>query len=165
MKLTEFQNRLETSNIPVIVDLWAPWCAPCRTTKPLLEALAEEYTGQVDFMAVNADESREILGYYRVLVIPTVLSFQEGQLVGRVTGAQNEENYRKLFEAALQGEFPQLPLARFDRTLRLGAGALMIGVALFTGAWPLALLGGFLGFLGVYDRCPVWLALRSRLRS
>jgi thioredoxin 1 len=165
MKLTEFLKRLETSNAPVIVDLWAPWCVPCRTTKPILEALATEYAGQVEFLAINADDSGEVVEHYRVLGIPTVLSFQEGQLVRRITGAQNEANYRRIFEAALQGEVPQLQLARFDRILRLGAGVLLIGAALLTDTWTLALLGGFLGFLGLYDRCPLWKAIRGKLST
>lgn len=165
MKLTDFLNRLETSNVPVIVDLWAPWCVPCRTTKPILEALAAEYEGRVEFQAVNADESGELVQHFRVLGVPTVLSFQKGQLVGRITGAQDEANYRRIFEAALQGEVPQLQLARFDRILRLGAGVLLIGAALLTDAWPLALLGGFLGFLGLYDRCPLWKAFRGKLST
>jgi thioredoxin 1 len=163
MKLNDFQNWLDTVKLPVIVDLWVPWCVPCQTTKPILESLAEEYAGQVDFITVNADEAGEVVDRYRVLGIPTVLSFREGQLIGRVTGAQNEANYRRFFEAAQQGEDPQLPLTRFDRILRLGAGAMFIGAALLTKAWPLALLGVVLGFLGVHDRCPLWQTITARL--
>jgi thioredoxin 1 len=164
MNLSDFQHKVENSEIPCVVDFWAPWCVPCRTTKPILEALAEEFEERVEFIAINADESREILAQYRVLGIPTVLTFQEGRLIGRVTGAQNQANYRRLFEAALEGAAPQLPLAPFDRFLRLGAGVLLIGAGLFTDTWWLAFLGGVLAFLGVYDRCPVWQAFKARLR-
>jgi thioredoxin 1 len=164
MKLSDFQQEIENVALPVVVDFWAPWCVPCRTTKPILEALAEEFEGRVAFMAVNADESGEILAQYRILGIPTVLTFQEGRLVGRVTGAQIQANYHRLFEAALVDEAPQLPLAPFDRFLRLGAGVLLIGAGLFTDTWWLAFLGGVLAFLGVYDRCPVWQAVKTRLR-
>ena len=163
MKINELETKLKKSDKPLIVDLWAPWCVPCRTTKPILEALAQEYTGQVEFLAINADNSREIVQNYRVLGIPTVLAFHHGQLIGRVTGAQSKANYRQLFESVHQGDSPQLPLAGIDRILRLGAGVLLSAVAVLTGAWPLALLGAFIGFLGVYDRCPLWQSLRARL--
>ncbi len=165
MKINEFENKLNTNDKPLIVDLWAPWCVPCRTTKPILEALADEYAGRVEFLAVNADESREIVQNYRVLGIPTVLSFHRGQLIGRVTGAQSKANYRQLFDGVLQGEVPQLPIAGIDRVLRLGAGSLLTAVALLTGVWPLALVGAFIGFLGIYDRCPLWQAIRARLQG
>jgi thioredoxin 1 len=164
MKLSDFQHKVKNSDLPLVVDIWAPWCVPCRTIKPILEALAEEYEERVAFMAVNADDSREILAQYRVIGIPTVLTFQESRLVGRVTGAQNKANYRRLFEATLAGTVPQLPLAPFDRILRLSVGVLLVGAGLITYTWWLALLGGFLAFLGVYDRCPVWQAFKARLR-
>ncbi|MFP3853037.1 MAG: thioredoxin family protein [Anaerolineales bacterium] len=165
MNIYEFEKKLTQTNQAVIVDLWAPWCVPCRTTKPVLEALAEEFAGRVAFLAANADDSRGLVEHYRVLGIPTVLTFQDGQLIGRVTGAQNEANYRRLFESTLQGEFPQLPLASIDRVLRLGAGFFLTSVALLTGVWSLAALGAFLGFLGVHDRCPVWQAIRARIQK
>jgi thioredoxin len=155
MNLTDFHQTLSSTDNPIIVDFWAPWCAPCRTTKPILEKLAQEYIGRVDFLAVNADESAELTGHYRVLAIPTVMSFHDGKLVSRVTGAHNEANYRRFFEAALQGQPAQLPPSTFDRFLRLGAGAALIGVAFMISNPPLAVVGAAIAFLGIYDRCPM----------
>lgn len=91
--------------------------------------------------------------------------FRDGELTARITGAQNEANYRRLFEAALQGEPVQLPISTFDRILRLGAGTALIGVAFLTSNWVIALAGGALAFLGVYDRCPMVRALTGLVSS
>jgi thioredoxin 1 len=155
MNLSDFQQTLNRSDNPVIVDLWAPWCAPCRTTKPILEKLADEYAGRVEFLAVNADESPEVARHYGVFAIPTVLSFQSGQLINRVTGAQDEANYRRLFDAAQHGQAVHLPPSTFDRFLRLGAGAALIGVAFLISNPVLALVGAGIAFFGIYDRCPM----------
>lgn len=163
MNLADFQHKIENSEIPTVVDFWAPWCVPCRTTKPILESLAKEYSGQVEFLAVNADQAREITSRYRVMAIPTVMSFQNGELIGRVTGAQNEENYRKIFAATLQGDPVRVPLTTFDRALRLGAGLALIGIAVASSSWLLALVGAAAAFTGVYDRCPIFQALRQSL--
>ena len=159
MKPLDFDNKLENSELPIIVDFWAPWCAPCRVTKPILENLAKEYTGKVEFLAINADEQHEITSRYRVMAIPTVMSFHKGQLIGRVTGAQNEENYRRIFAATLQGDPFRVPLSTFDRMLPLGAGLALIGIAVASSSWLLALAGGTVMFMGIYDRCPMFRAL------
>jgi thioredoxin 1 len=73
-------------------------------TKPILDKLAKEYGDTVQFMPVNADDSREVLEQFRVFGIPTVITIRNGKEVGRVTGAQNEAGYRALFEALAQRE-------------------------------------------------------------
>jgi thiol-disulfide isomerase/thioredoxin len=128
-------------------------------TKPILDKLASEYEGQIEFLAINADDSPEIARHYKVFAIPTVLVFRGGELVNRITGAHNEVNYRRVFEAALLGEPARLSPSTFDRFLRLGAGLALIGVAFLTSNWVVALAGGVLTFLGVYDRCPIVRAL------
>lgn len=165
MNITEFQQKISKTEKPVIVDFWAGWCVPCRRTKPVLEALAHEYADKVDFLTVNADDSRELLEQFKVFGIPTVLTLRGGQVVSRVTGAQDESSYRGLFEALAEGRDASIPLALFDRLLRLGAGGLLILVGMSTGSWLVASVGAILAFLGIYDRCPVWAALRTALTS
>lgn len=165
MNITEFQQKVSQTEKPVIVDFWAGWCVPCRMTKPVLEALAHEYADTVDFLPVNADDSRDLLEQFKVMGIPTVLTLRAGQVVSRVTGAQDESNYRRMFEAVAEGRDAGIPLAPFDRLLRLGAGGLLILVGVSTGNWLVAGAGAILAFLGIYDRCPVWAALRTALRS
>lgn len=165
MNKSEFQQIISSSSTPVVVDFWATWCAPCMMTKPILEKLGKEYMGSVHFLPVNADDSREVLEQFRIFGIPTVLTFRDGKEVGRVTGAQNEAGYRALFEALAKGEEIKIPMTPFDRFLRIGAGGVLIAIAISTQSWLLAGIGGLLAFLGVYDRCPVWNAIVRMLKK
>ncbi len=159
MNLTQFQQTVSSSSKPLVVDFWAPWCAPCRVTKPILEKLAREYQDKVAFLPVNADEAREVLETYQIIGIPTVMAFRGGEVAARVTGAQNEAGYRAMFEALAEGKEVQISISLFDRLLRLSAGALLAGVGLTTESWIVVAAGGIVAFLGVYDRCPIWRAL------
>ncbi len=159
MNKSEFEQKISESEKPIIVDFWATWCGPCMMTKPILDKLAKEYGDAVQFMPVNADDSREILEQYRVFGIPTVLTIRGGKEVGRVTGAQNEAGYRAMFEALSKGEEVKIPLSNFDRMLRLGGGGLFIMIGISTGNWIVAGIGGVLAFMGIYDRCPIWNAV------
>lgn len=128
-------------------------------TKPILEKLAEEYAGKVEFLQINADDSREILEQFHIFGIPTVISLRNGKEVGRITGAQNETNYRAIFEALSEGREIKTSLTQFDRMLRLGAGALFIMVAISTHNWIAGGIGSAIFFMGIYDRCPIWKAV------
>ena len=159
MNVLEFQKKISETGRPVVVDVWAPWCMPCKMTKPILEKLADEYNDKVEFLPVNADNSREVLEKFRIVGIPTVLALRNGDVVGRVTGAQNESGYRLMFESLAEGGEVKIPISSFDRMLRLGAGGLFIMVGISAGSWLAVGLGGILAFLGIYDRCPIWRAL------
>jgi len=159
MNITEFQEKISASSELVVVDFWAPWCRPCMVTKPILEKLAEEYAGKVEFVQINADDSREILEKFRIFGIPTVISLRNGKEVGRITGAQNETNYRAVFEALSEGRELNVSITQFDRSLRLGAGVLLILAAISTQNWILGGIGSVIAFMGIYDRCPIWKAI------
>jgi len=165
MNTAQFQQAISAAGKPVIVDFWAAWCAPCKMTKPVLEKLAQEYAGRVDFLPVDADDSRELLEQYRILGIPTVLALRDGKVAARVTGARSEADYRLLFEGLAAGKEVKVTLAPFDRLIRLGAGGLLSIAGISTSIWWLALAGGILAFLGIYDRCPIWAALTRMLRG
>jgi len=165
MNQFEFQQKITEANKPVIVDFWASWCGPCMMTKPILEKLAKEYDGKVQFMPVNADESREVLEQFKVYGIPTVITLRDGKEVGRVTGAQNESGYRAMFEALAEGKEVKVPLTSFDRMLRLGAGAVFVIMGITTGNWLVAGVGGIIAFMGVYDRCPIWQAVTGMFKK
>ena len=164
MNTSEFQQKISGTSRPVIVDFWAGWCAPCTMTKPILEKLAEEYADKVDFMPINADDSREILEHFRILGIPAVLTLRNGVEVGRIMGAHNKENYRTMFEALAEGKDVKVSRTPFDRMLRLGAAALFVMVGISTSNWLVAGIGGILAFMGIYDRCPVWKAITGMLQ-
>ncbi len=165
MNKSEFQQKISEANKLVIIDFWADWCGPCMMTKPILEKLAKEYADKIEFMPINADDSREALEQFRVFGIPTVITLRNGKEVGRVTGAQNEANYRLMFEALAEGKEVKVPLTQFDRMLRLGAGVLFIMVGISTSNWLIAGVGGILSFMGIYDRCPIWKALTGMLKG
>lgn len=76
-----------TTSVPVVVDLWAPWCGPCRMVAPVLEQLAAERAGRLKIVKVNVDTSPTIAGRYGVQGIPTLLLFANGEVVTRQVGA------------------------------------------------------------------------------
>ena len=164
MNLTEFQRKVSTTEKPIVVDFWAPWCMPCKVTKPILESLAHEYADKVEFLPINADNSRDVLEHFKVIGIPTVLTIRNGEVAGRVTGAQNKGAYRAMFEALAEGKEVKIPMSAFDRMFRLGSGAFLVMIGVSTSNWLVLAIGGIVAFLGVYDRCPIWQALTGMLK-
>jgi len=88
MTLTDqtWDNEVLNSDLPVIVDFWAEWCAPCLMIAPLVEQIGEEYEGKIKVGRLNVDENQVTAGKYRVMAIPTLLFFNGGKLVDRVVG-------------------------------------------------------------------------------
>lgn len=164
MNIKEFQQKVSTVERPIVVDFWAPWCMPCKVTKPILELLAKEYANKVEFLPINSDDSRDVLEQFRVIGIPTVLTIRNGKVVGRVTGAQNESVFRAMFEALAEGKEVKVPMSPFDRMFRLGAGALLVIYGMSSSNWLVLGIGGIVAFLGIYDRCPIWRALMGMLK-
>jgi len=82
-----FGDIAETAKVPVIVDLWAPWCGPCRMVSPALEQLARDLAGQVKLVKVNVDTSPQISQRFGAQAIPTLLVLRGGQVIARQTGA------------------------------------------------------------------------------
>jgi len=71
----------------VVVDCWAPWCGPCRMLSPTIDALAKDLKGKVAFAKLNTDENFNVAGKFRIMSIPTLLFFKNGQLVDKMVGA------------------------------------------------------------------------------
>jgi len=81
-----WDNEVLNSNLPVIVDFWAQWCAPCSIIAPMLEQIGQEYEGKIKVGKLNVDENPLTAGKYQVMAIPTLLLFNGGKLVDRVVG-------------------------------------------------------------------------------
>ena len=91
------RNLLKSSNAPVLVDFWAPWCMPCLMVKPVFKELAKEYAGRILFGKLNVDKNPRVPAEYGIMGIPTLLVFKEGSLVDRIVGAMS----KKLLEQRL----------------------------------------------------------------
>jgi putative thioredoxin len=106
------QDVLERSKtVPVLVDFWAPWCAPCRALKPILEKLAVEYDGKFALAKLNTDENPEIASEYGVRGIPNVKAFVDGALADEFTGALPESGVRAFLEGLIPSESDKLRVA------------------------------------------------------
>ena len=90
-----FQAEVIESEVPVLVDFWAPWCGPCRMLAPTIEKLANQYQGKIKIGKMNTDENPETPGGLRISAIPTVVVFQGGQEVDRLVGVNDESKFKK----------------------------------------------------------------------
>ena len=97
----DFAEVVEAAALPTLVDLWAPWCGPCRMVSPVLENLAREFAGRVRLVKVNVDESPRLAQRFGVQGIPTLLVMRGAEVVARQTGAAGEPALRTWLQDAL----------------------------------------------------------------
>ena len=90
LKITRenFENEVMKSNIPVLIDFWAPWCGPCQMMGSIIEQLAEEYEGKAKVGKVNVDEEGELSQAFGVMSIPTIVLVKDGKVVKQAVGAR-----------------------------------------------------------------------------
>ncbi|MEJ2503457.1 MAG: thioredoxin [Gemmatimonadota bacterium] len=101
---TSFSSEVEGSEGVVVVDFWAPWCAPCRMVAPIIEDLADEYDGTVRFVKVNVDESPGVASRYGIRSIPTIGIFRDGEAVNGVVGAVPKQVLIQAIEEGLSAD-------------------------------------------------------------
>lgn len=87
-----FQAEVINSEIPVLVDFWAPWCGPCKMLAPVLEEVSKDFDGKVKFMKINVDENVKSSTDFGIASIPTVLLFKEGKAVEKLVGFRPKNN-------------------------------------------------------------------------
>ena len=94
-------DKLMTGDTPVLVDFWATWCGPCRMIAPIVEEIANEYAGKVVVAKVDVDEMGELAQRYRIMNIPTLMLFKQGQLVDKAIGARPKAALEQMLNKAL----------------------------------------------------------------
>ncbi len=97
----EFDTEVLASDLPYLVDLWAPWCGPCTMVAPIVEKIAERYTGKIKVGKLNVDEAPQIAMKYGVRAIPTFLIFKDGEVAERGIGLQPEEELAAVVDRVL----------------------------------------------------------------
>ncbi len=161
-----FFEKLKQNPRPVIVDLWAPLCGPCKVVKPSLEKLAEEYKGRVDLWEINADENQELVRHLKVYGIPTLIGYYNDEEKVRYVGVKPKNELKSLFETLSTGGTP-IPLrpSNWERVIRLAAGTFVV-VAVWISHlhWSLLGIGAVIMFSAVYDRCPIWKAITAQFK-
>ncbi len=103
MEITDgnFEEAVLNSSVPFLLDMAADWCGPCKAIAPLVEELAQEFDGRVEFGQVDVDKNPQIPTNYNVRAIPTLLMFKDGDVVGQLTGAHPKGKIQEMIEGAL----------------------------------------------------------------
>jgi len=99
-----FDAEVLKASMPVLIDMWAPWCGPCRMVEPLLKKLSDKYQGKVKFCRMNVDENQKTPSQYRVMSIPNMLFIKNGKVIDTAVGAMPEAALQSKVDALLSAK-------------------------------------------------------------
>jgi thioredoxin 1 len=97
----DFESKVLKADQPVLVDFWAPWCGPCRAVAPIVEQLAGEYEGKVQFAKLNTDDNQRTAMKYGVMAIPTLILYRGGNEVARLIGVQPKAEFKRTIDGVI----------------------------------------------------------------
>jgi thioredoxin 1 len=96
-----FENEVLRSDKPVLVDFWAAWCGPCRMVAPIIDSIAAEYIDKAKVGKINVDEQSELAEKFKIMSIPTLIVFKNGQIAESVMGARSKESIAEMLNKHL----------------------------------------------------------------
>jgi len=166
MNSTELNKKIQEQSLPLMVEIWAPWCMPCKLMQPQFHSIAKEYAGKIELLRINADENPDLIQDLKVFGVPTILGYKDQKLIFRRSGSQSKKQLQHLAEVLLGNESSMPMISITDRIVRSAAGLALLWMgSTISPSWLWFGLGALLIFSAFYDRCPVFQAILRQLKK